>query len=140
MESVRQSQCWKGNNMRITRLGLCVLGFSFAALFCGIGFCLGEGTSKTTVLIGARLIEFIDMMKARSAWYIPTIDLDESWYIFAEQPGWTKESFFQNALQPALRDELSNPIYLQRTLRSPRVSIAKKAVATNKENLKTLYD
>jgi imidazolonepropionase-like amidohydrolase len=84
--------------------------------------------------------EFIDMMKARSAWYIPTINLDESWYIYAEQPEWTKEGFFQNALQPALHAKLSNPIYLQRVLRSPRVAIAKAAVATNKENLKTLYD
>jgi len=44
--------------------------------------------------------EFIDEMKARSVWYIATINLDECSYIFAEQPAWTKESFFQNALQP----------------------------------------
>ena len=31
--------------------------------------------------------EFINAMKARSVWYIPTISLDESSYIFAEQPG-----------------------------------------------------
>ncbi len=28
-------------------------------------------------------------------WYIPTINLDESFYIYAERPEWTKESFFQ---------------------------------------------
>ena len=84
--------------------------------------------------------EFIHEMKARSAWYIPTINLNESSYIYAEQPEWTKESFFQNALQPALRDQLGNLTYLQKAQRNPRVPIFKKAVAINKENLKKLYD
>lgn len=84
--------------------------------------------------------QFIDEMRTRSAWYIPTINLNESSYIYAEQPEWTKESFFQNALQPALRDQLKNPIYLQSALRNPRVPIFKSAVAINKQNLKTLYD
>ena len=84
--------------------------------------------------------EFIEEMKARSAWYIPTIRLDEASYIFAEQPQWTRESFFQNALQPALRDELSSPTYLQKTQGNPRLPIFKRAVAINKENLKKLYD
>lgn len=84
--------------------------------------------------------EFIDEMKARSAWYIATINLDECSYIFAEQPAWTKEPFFQNALQPALKAQLSDPAYLEKTLKSPRVPIFKKAVATNQANVKTLYD
>ena len=84
--------------------------------------------------------EFIDAMKTRSAWYIATINLNESSYIYAEEPEWTKESFFQNALQPALRDQLRDPIYLQGAQRNPKVPIFKKAVAINKENLKKLYD
>jgi imidazolonepropionase-like amidohydrolase len=84
--------------------------------------------------------EFIDEMKARSAWYIATINLDEASYIFAEQPGWTKESFFQSALQPALRTQLSDANYLQKMRTNPRATIFKKAVATNKQNLKALYD
>jgi imidazolonepropionase-like amidohydrolase len=84
--------------------------------------------------------EFIDQMKARSAWYIATINLDECSYIFAEQPAWTKEPFFQNALQPALKAQLSDPAYLEKTLKSPRVPIFKKAVATNQANVKALYD
>jgi imidazolonepropionase-like amidohydrolase len=84
--------------------------------------------------------EFIDEMKARSAWYIATINLNESSYIYAEEPEWTKESFFQNALQPALRDQLHDPVFLQGAQRNPRAPIFKKAVAINKENLKKLYD
>ena len=84
--------------------------------------------------------EFIDEMKARSAWYIATINLDECFYIFAEQPAWIKEPFFQNALQPALKAQLSDPAYLEKTLKGPRVPIFKKAVATNQANIKALYD
>ncbi len=84
--------------------------------------------------------EFISEMMARSAWYVATINLDETSYIFAEPPAWTKESFFQAALQPALRDRFSDPAYLQKTKTSPRVPIFKKAVANNKANLKTLYE
>ncbi len=84
--------------------------------------------------------EFINEMKARSTWYIATINLDECSYIFAEQPAWTKEPFFQNALQPALKAQLSDPAYLEKTLKSPRVPICKQAVATNQANVKALYD
>ena len=84
--------------------------------------------------------EFINEMKARSTWYIATINLDECSYILAEQPAWTKEPFFQNALQPALKAQLSDSAYLEKTLKSPRVPIFKKAVATNQANVKALYD
>jgi imidazolonepropionase-like amidohydrolase len=84
--------------------------------------------------------EFINEMKARSAWYVATINLDETSYVFAEQPAWTKKSFFQNALQPALKDRFDDPAYLQKTKTNPRVPIFKKAVANNQANLKTLYD
>jgi imidazolonepropionase-like amidohydrolase len=83
---------------------------------------------------------FIEEMKARSAWYVATINLDETSYIFGEEPAWTKESFFQAALQPALRDRFSDPAYLQKTKTNPRVPIFKRAVANNKANLKTLYE
>jgi imidazolonepropionase-like amidohydrolase len=35
--------------------------------------------------------DFIDMMKARSLWYIATIVLDYTNFVFAEQPSWTRE-------------------------------------------------
>jgi imidazolonepropionase-like amidohydrolase len=84
--------------------------------------------------------EFINEMKARSVWYIPTINLDECSYIFAEQPAWINDPFFQNALQPALKAQLSDPGYLEKMRKNPRVIIFKKAVATNQANVKALYD
>jgi imidazolonepropionase-like amidohydrolase len=84
--------------------------------------------------------EFIELMKTRAAWYIATINLDETSFIFGEQPAWTKESFFEAALQPALRDRLNDPAYLRKTKTNPRVPIFKRAVANNKANVKALYD
>jgi imidazolonepropionase-like amidohydrolase len=47
--------------------------------------------------------EFIELMKARSVWYISTIVLDYTNYVFAEQPPWMREPFFQRAVHPAVR-------------------------------------
>ncbi len=46
--------------------------------------------------------EFIDMMKARSVWYISTIVLDYTNFVFADQPPWMREPFLQRALHPAV--------------------------------------
>src|SRR5262245_60607432 len=51
--------------------------------------------------------EFIDLMKAQSVWYIPTIVLDYTNFVFADQPSWTREPFFQRALHPAVRAQLN---------------------------------
>jgi len=84
--------------------------------------------------------EFIDMMKASSVWYIATTVLDYTNYIFAEQPPWMREPFFQRALHPDIRTQLDDPAYRERTLGSAGTSKNRAAVATNKKNLKQLHD
>ena len=84
--------------------------------------------------------EFIDMMKARSVWYISTIVLDYTNYVFAEQPSWMRESFFQRALHPAVRAQLDDPDYRERTLGMPATAKNRVAVATNEQNLKAVHD
>jgi imidazolonepropionase-like amidohydrolase len=84
--------------------------------------------------------EFIDMMKARSVWYISTIVLDYTGYVFAEQPSWMREPFLQRALHPAVRAQFDDPAYRERTLALPATAKNRAAVATNKQNLKALHD
>jgi imidazolonepropionase-like amidohydrolase len=84
--------------------------------------------------------EFIDMMKARSVWYVSTIVLDYTNFIFADQPPWMGEPFFQRALHPAVRAQFDDPVYRERTLAMPATAKNRAAVATNKQNLKTLQD
>src|SRR5215470_13869416 len=84
--------------------------------------------------------ELIDMMKARSVWYISTIVLDYTNYVFAEQPSWTHEPFFQRALHPAVRAQLDDADYRERTLALPATAKNRAAVTTNKQNLKAVHD
>src|SRR5215471_19784466 len=84
--------------------------------------------------------EFVDMMKARSVWYISTIVLDYTNFVFAEQPPWMREPFFQRALHPEVRAQLDEPAYRERTLAMPATAKNRAAVATNKQNLKALQD
>ncbi len=84
--------------------------------------------------------EFIDMMKARSVWYISTIVLDYTNYIFADQPPWMREPFLQRALHPAVRAQFDDPEYRERTLALPATAKNRAAVATNKQNLKAVSD
>src|SRR4029078_509028 len=84
--------------------------------------------------------EFIDMMKARSVWYVSTIVLDYTNFIFADHPPWVGEPFFQRALHPAVRAQFDDPVYRERTLAMPATAKNRAAVAPNKQNLKTLQD
>jgi hypothetical protein len=84
--------------------------------------------------------EFIEMMKTGSVWYIATMVLDDSNFVFAEQPSWMREPFFQRALHPAVRTLLDDPAYRDRTLGLPGTAKNRAAVATNKQNLKALFD
>jgi imidazolonepropionase-like amidohydrolase len=84
--------------------------------------------------------ELIDMLKARSVWYIATIGLDDSIYSFPEQAPWTREPFVQRVLHPSVRTLLDDPAYRERTLAAPGTAKARAAVVNNKQNLKTLHD
>ena len=85
--------------------------------------------------------EFIYAIKARSVWYIPTISLDESGYIFAEQPGWTTNPFLAHALQAALATEFGDSAWRARILENHKqVDIDKASVQMNERNVKTLFD
>lgn len=80
-------------------------------------------------------------MKARSAWYIPTLELDESSYIFAEHPEWLQDPFLTHALQPALTAQFDNSGWRANLLNNQKqVAIAKASLAMNERNVKTLYD
>jgi hypothetical protein len=51
-----------------------------------------------------------------------------------------REPFLQRALHPAVRAQLDDPAYRERTLGMPATAKNRAAVVTNKQNLKTLHD
>ena len=66
---------------------------------------------------------------------IATIGLDESTYIFAEQPAWTKQPFVQRVMHPSVRALLDDPAYRERTLAATGTGKARAAVANNKHGV-----
>jgi imidazolonepropionase-like amidohydrolase len=85
--------------------------------------------------------EFTTTLKQREVWYIPTLDLDESFYLFAQQPQLLQQPLLAHGLQPALATQLADPAWRRQTLSDAnKIAVDKQARAVNLQNLKTLYD
>jgi imidazolonepropionase-like amidohydrolase len=84
--------------------------------------------------------EFIEEMKANKVIYIPTLDLDESQYIYAEQPAWMQEPFFTEAVDPALLERWRSPLYAKEMQANPNTPKNKAAAAVGQLNVKILFD
>jgi imidazolonepropionase-like amidohydrolase len=84
--------------------------------------------------------EFINAMKAQGAVYIPTLDLDESQFIYAEQPSWMEESFFTQAVDPALLERWKSPLYRKEMEANPNTPKNKAAAAMGQRNVKILFE
>jgi imidazolonepropionase-like amidohydrolase len=84
--------------------------------------------------------ELISAMKRRGVWYIPTLTVDESFYVYAEHPGFMQIDFFKDALPPVVMTMFSSDAYSQKVKQDPATAQHKADFAVDKENLKTLYD
>jgi len=85
--------------------------------------------------------DFINSIKARGTWYVPTLGLDESTYIYAEHPEWLEEPFLKRALRPALTAQLHDATWRTKVLSDTKtLSATKQALATNMKNVKALFD
>jgi imidazolonepropionase-like amidohydrolase len=73
-------------------------------------------------------------------WYIPTLTLDEAFYLYASDPDVMKSSFFQQAAGPQLLAKLQAPDYAEKTLAAPQTEQAKKDHEMAMKNLKALRD
>jgi imidazolonepropionase-like amidohydrolase len=84
--------------------------------------------------------ELMDAMKRRGVWYLPTFTVDESFYIYAEHPGFMQINFFKDAIPPELLTMLSSDAYSQKVDHDPKTPEHKAAFAMDQKNLKALYD
>jgi imidazolonepropionase-like amidohydrolase len=84
--------------------------------------------------------EFIEAMRANRAVYIPTLELDESQYIYAEQPAWMQDPFFTKAVDPALLERWKSVLYAKEMQANPNTPKNKAAAAMGQRNVKTLFD
>jgi imidazolonepropionase-like amidohydrolase len=83
--------------------------------------------------------DLIARMKKHHTWYIPTLGLDESFYLYAQHPEWVRSSFFRDALQPALVTQFADPAWRARALDPKTLTMNQASLAINKSNLLTLY-
>jgi imidazolonepropionase-like amidohydrolase len=84
--------------------------------------------------------EFITIMKANHSAYIPTLQLDESQFVFAEHPSWMESAAFRAAADPKLLQTWLSPYYAAKMSANPQTPKNKAALATALQNAKTLHD
>lgn len=85
--------------------------------------------------------ELIALMKSKGTWYISTLGLDETFYVFAEQPNWTQSDFFREALQPPLATQFDDASWRRQTLsNAKRLEYWKRGLKNNQISLKRMVD
>lgn len=83
--------------------------------------------------------DFIQLMKDRNAWYIPTLALDDSNFVYAERPDLVSAPTTTAWLHPAVKALWNDPAWQTRVRTSVATQRAKRDLATNQVNLLTLY-
>ncbi|WP_369059505.1 amidohydrolase family protein [Caulobacter sp. 73W] len=81
--------------------------------------------------------EFTTLLRERGVWYIPTVNINEAEYIYAEHPEWLKDPFFRMAVTPALEAQLNDAQWRQAALDKAQPSRA--AVSMNIANLRRVH-
>ena len=92
---------------------------------------------------GVRDVPVSDTLVAAMAragtWYVPTVNIDEANYVYAEHPQWLEDPFLRKALPPAVLAQWSDPAWRTRQLQGANIAASRKAVAVNLANLRTLH-
>jgi imidazolonepropionase-like amidohydrolase len=83
---------------------------------------------------------FIQSILRHHTWYIPTLALDEAFFIYATNPEIMQTNFFRQAAGPQLLAKLQAPDYAAKTIAAPQTAQSKSDAAIARQNLKTLYD
>ncbi|MGH9613425.1 MAG: amidohydrolase family protein, partial [Bryobacteraceae bacterium] len=84
--------------------------------------------------------ELIQLMKQHGTYYIPTLQLEEAFFIYADKTPWMKTAFFQDALNPDLRAQFDSPEWVEKIERDKTTAIHRAALAQAKRNVKLLAD
>jgi imidazolonepropionase-like amidohydrolase len=82
----------------------------------------------------------ISLMKQHNVYYIPTLQLEESFFIYANHPVWMNTPFFQNALDPAVAKMLDSHKYKQNVQRDKSTPLHRTAFEMAMANLKRVHD
>lgn len=84
--------------------------------------------------------ELVQALKSHGVFYIPTLNVDESFFLLAEQPEVMGDDFFTHAVSPELLQMFQSKAFRDKVAANPNVPKAKAAFAVALRNLKTLHD
>ena len=76
--------------------------------------------------------ELIALMKKNGIAYIPTLQLDEAFFVYADKPEWTQTAFFQQSLDQGVWEWLNSPSYKVK-------EVSRKDLANAKANALALH-
>ena len=82
----------------------------------------------------------ISLMKQHNVYYIPTLQLEESFFVYANHPAWMNTVFFQNAVDAPLSKMLDSHKYKQKVEHDKSTAAHRTAFETATINLKRLHD
>ena len=83
---------------------------------------------------------FISSMLRHHTWYIPTLELDEAFYLYAREPSIIQSEFFKQAAGTQLLAKLTASDYAAKTLADKDTKQHQQDHALALQNFKTLYD
>jgi len=103
---------------------------------------LGDGVDilAHSVRDGVLDADTVSVIKSKKVYYIPTLQLEESFYGFAEHPEWVKSPFFQFVSNLPVRSMLDSESYRKGVAKDPATETHKKALEVAKQNVRKLHD
>ncbi len=84
--------------------------------------------------------EFIQLLKTHNVWYVPTIVLDYSFYIYAEDPTLVTNPFSKPALPIDVARHFANPEWREKTMKASGTAGRRTNVEMNQRNTALLHD
>ncbi len=82
----------------------------------------------------------LSSLKEKNVYYIPTLQLEESFFAYADHPAWMDSPFFRQAVSPALRQMLNSPAYKQKVAQDQTTPLHQAAFKTAMLNAKKVHD
>ena len=84
--------------------------------------------------------EFIGLMKQHGTWYLPTLTVDESFFVFADHPELLDDPFLVRATSAAELAMLKSDAYRKKVAADPNTARHRADFEMARKNLKRLYD
>jgi imidazolonepropionase-like amidohydrolase len=84
--------------------------------------------------------EIVGLMKKKGTYYVPTLNVDESFFALADDPSLLDDPFIQNALSPDVIAKFKSAEWRNKMLSDPNLAKNRAAHETAKANLKKLQD